>query len=782
MIAVYACAVLICAASLVAGRALLVVMGRREWTWLAAPVGFAALIVVAQPLARLPGHGATAAVVIALLLAAALAYAWLRPPRGGESVSALAREALPPAVIVLVLASLPFLLAGRVGALGEGIYTNDHAAQLFWAEWLASGFGPEPRGIEFGYPLGPQALAATVARGTGASVETAFDGLLLAIPVLTALAALAALRHLTLGRRIVAASLVGLPYLAASFLAQSAFKETAMALFVVGIAIALSDLRPGGAGRSGVRATAASAAALGVLSLAGVLTFSLAGLVWPLGAAVLWLGAELMAGRVELSPTRAAAVVRPAWPFALAALVALVVVVGAQAGALSSFVERFGDIQASSGRLNSSVSPREALGVWPEGDFRVDASGGGGAVLLTLLGLAASAFAIFWWTRGRDPAIPATLAAALVVYGLARLFGEIHVQAKALAVMAPVLMLFVLAALLAPSRAIGAARVARGALALAFVVAAAGSTFLALRAAPVGAVTRGEELESLRDEVAGGRVLVLDADRFSSYRLRGSRVGNPGGYVPSRELNGRPGKRWDQGVALDLDSVTTETLNGYRYVITPDVAYASTPPPGFERVASTPSFVLWRRNHELAASEVLERPNQPGAVLDCESPAGRRLSRRSGTATVLGEPVVRRPRDWRPERSFSTGGSASQRVRLSKGRWELSLQYHSAVPLKVSAGELHVVLPASLEGMFRFAPGEGQFWRAGELRTPRATGLRIGVEQGDRTLLERLLGVERRTWLGTLALTPVGGGEEVPLAEACGRYVDRYRIDGGAQR
>src|ERR671911_532475 len=184
MLAIYAAALVICAASLIAGRAVLVALGRREWTWLSAPVGLAALVVVAQPLVRLPGRGVTAAVVIGVLLGAALALAW-RAPAGGRG-AILLREALPPALIVLVAASLPFILNGRAGVLGEGVYTNDHAAQLFWAEWLATGFGPEPRGIEFGYPLGPQSLAAALAEGTGLSLEDPFTGLLLAIPVFTA--------------------------------------------------------------------------------------------------------------------------------------------------------------------------------------------------------------------------------------------------------------------------------------------------------------------------------------------------------------------------------------------------------------------------------------------------------------------------------------------------------------------------------------------------------------------------------------------------------------------
>ena len=774
MLAIYAAALVICAASLIAGRAVLVALGRREWTWLSAPVGLAALVVVAQPLVRLPGRGVTAAVVIGVLLGAALALAW-RAPAGGRG-AILLREALPPALIVLVAASLPFLLNGRDGVLGEGVYTNDHAAQLFWAEWLATGFGPEPRGVEFGYPLGPQSLAAALAEGTGASLEAAFNGLLLAIPVLTALASLAALRELPPLRRTVAASLVGLPYLAASFLAQSALKETAMALFVVGFAVGLSDLRPTGAGREGRRAAAATILALGVLALASVLTFSLAGLVWPAAAAVIWLGLEALTGRIEVAPRRAAAALRPLWPVLAAGLVVLAVLAAAQAGAISTFVERLGDIQASTGRLFSSVSPREALGVWPEGDFRVDAAGDAGTLIGTLVGLAAAAFAAWWWARRRDLAIPATLAAALLVYAAARVLGGIHVEAKALAVMAPVAMLFVLTALLAPQRFRGPARYAVASLALVFVGGAAGSTFLALRATPVGTETRAEELEELRDEVEGKPVLLLVADRFGPYRLRGAKVGSPGGYVPSREVSARPGKRWDQGRALDFDSVSHDVLNGYRYVITANAAYGSTPPPELERVASTPSYTLWRRERQTPARGVIEPPDEPGAVLDCKRPAERRLSEQTGTATVIPAPVVGPQEAWRPGSTFELGESATQTLELRPGRWEVSLQYHSPVVLEIEAPGLQEVLPASLDGMYGFAPGEGQFWPGGTIEVERDGPVGFTVRSRDLPWAGRRLDAERTSWVGTLALTRPGTARQVPLRDACGHYVDRYRL------
>lgn len=551
-----------------------------------------------------------------------------------------------------------------------------------------------------------------------------------------------------------------------------------MALFVVGFAIALSELRPSSTGAEGRRAAAATVIALGLLALASVLTFSLAGLVWPLAAVGVWLVLEVITGQIELSPRRIGAALRPLWPALAAGLAVLVVVAAAQAGTLSSFLDRFGDIQSTTGRLFSSVSPREALGVWPEGDFRVDASGDAGTLVATLVGLAAAAFAAWWWSRRRDLAVPATLLAAVVVYVGARLLGGIHVEAKALAVMAPVVMLFVLPALLAPAGLRGAARAGRSALALVFIVGAAGSTFLALRAAPVGTVQRAGELEELREDVQDQPVLLLVADRFGPYRLRGAKVGSPGGYVPSREVAARPGKRWDQGRALDFDSVTHEVLNGYRYVITSNAAYGSTPPPGFEAVRSTGSYTLWRRERQVDAQGVIEPPDAPGAVLDCATAGDEELAAEDGTATVLPAPVVGRRNAWRPASSFELGESATQTLDLGAGRWELSLQYHSPVGLELEAPGLHQELPASLDGMYGFAPGEGQFWPAGEIEIPDGGAVRFTVSPRELPWVGRVLGAERTSWLGAIALTRTAGARDVPLSDACGRYVDRYRVGG----
>src|SRR5207249_205622 len=107
------------------------------------------------------------------------------------------------------------------------------------ADWLDARVGQVPALIHQGYPVGPHALVAGLGEGLGIGLIDGFAGLTLAIPVLTALVAAEALHRLRRGPRIVAAALVALPYLAAAYLAQEAFKEPILALLLLGFALML---------------------------------------------------------------------------------------------------------------------------------------------------------------------------------------------------------------------------------------------------------------------------------------------------------------------------------------------------------------------------------------------------------------------------------------------------------------------------------------------------------------------------------------------------------------
>jgi hypothetical protein len=804
MIAVYATALLILGASLVIGWALLALLGERRPTVLSGAVGFAALVVVCPLLVRLPGRATTAAVLLGLLVVAAVllmagTMGWVgggAGPKDGTAVAAVA--------ITLAVASLPFLFNDGVGVLGEGIYTNDQAAQLYWADWLQNGTGPQPSAVRFGYPTGPQSVAVVAAEATGADLEDAFNGLLLAIPALTALVALVALGGLPPGRRVLTACLTALPYLAVSFLAQSGFKETAMAMLLLAFAVTLAtlashvdpDSRGQGAtgrGRLGSRRTVA--VVLVLFAAASVFTFSLPGLAWFAILLPLWLVLELVTGRRPPELRAARDAVKRQRTSAIAAGLILIAIVAVVAGPAADFVDKINEVQQSAGRLSSPVFPGEALGVWPEGDFRLVRGDVSGAIPATLLGLVAVGLGVLVLLRRRDTALLAAVGAAVVVYVGARLVAEIHVEAKALAVMAPLLMLVALRGLFEPAQDSQrrGATLARYALGAGFALAAMASTFLALRAAPVGFDERADGLERLGDQLRGETVAFLGVDRFGAYRLRGTLVRSPGGYVPP-EVAARPDKRWQQGKAMDFDTLESYKLDQFDYAITTAAAYQSTPPPGMEEVTVDGDYVLWHRVDSVPRSRILDGedsgPGNPGAPLDCTIGGGP--SEREGEATVLEDPVLAAPEAWKgPERvddaaggqenAFLAPATATLKLELAPGTWALSLQYHSQVALKIGASDrmTRFELPPSLDGMYLTSAGRGAFWPAGSIEVMPGQGpVRIEVTAAEPNDLQDALGVERRVWLGALAATPepVTAMDEVPIGDACGEYVDRFTL------
>src|SRR4051812_41453658 len=237
--AAYSVALIIIFAALVVGHATSAACGVR----LPSPaVGLAALIAVAAVGVRLPGRGLTAFAVLAVaVLVAAVAIV-----RRREFAWSLVLQGLGTAALALVVGTIPFLAAGTVGILGVSL-NNDTSVHLVWAEGLRSPSMASLYPTNPGYPLGPHALMATLAAGTGVDMDRTLTGLVVAIPVLLALQALRALRDVPWFLAVPAAVATAFAYLASAWYGQSAFKEPLMMLFLLGFALALGELlaKPG---------------------------------------------------------------------------------------------------------------------------------------------------------------------------------------------------------------------------------------------------------------------------------------------------------------------------------------------------------------------------------------------------------------------------------------------------------------------------------------------------------------------------------------------------------
>jgi hypothetical protein len=555
VLATYASVLAIGAASWLVGGALLAISGWRRPSYLAPAVGLALLTAICWATVRLPGEGATAAAVTLALALAALAYLW----RQGLGWRSAAIGALPVAALALAAASIPFAVEGRFGILGTS-FNPDMAQHLLAADHLAA--GSEGALAAEGYPLGPHAIVVALHDGLGIGLVQGFSGLTVAVAVLAALAALEMVGDLGPGRRTVGALLVGSPYIVASYLAQGASKETMQALFLLAFAIALSRLARGANGADRPRLLPLAALPPAALAIGSAYAYSFPGLAWLAGTAALWAALELLSRRGGAT----LAVVRAALPAVTVATLAFAAATAPELGRMIDFgrFETFDPSGPGLGNLFHQISPLEALGIWPSGDFRLDPGDGALPAVAFYAGAALGAVLLAWGLlellRRGERAVPAALTVAAAAYLVARIGSTPYTTAKAVAMLGAVAMLVIVEPLL---RAVPAApwrvppRVAlRPAFGAAFLAAAAACSVLALANAPVGPTSYSSSLTSLRPVVADGSTLVLASREllvdehgapYISWELRGGRVCVR--EAPPNRVSGPPPRGVDYVVA-----------------------------------------------------------------------------------------------------------------------------------------------------------------------------------------------------------------------------------------
>jgi hypothetical protein len=509
MIATYAATLLVCGCSLAVGQAAIAVCGVRRWSWLAPAVGLALLCAICWGTVRLPGDGLASALVVVVVTAVAAAYLWGRLEwERGDVWTGLA-----VGLLALLAASLPFAVEGHFGILGTG-FNPDMSQHLLTADRLSGGHGSEL--LSQGYPLGPHSVVVALSRGLGIGLVQGFDGLTVAVAIVASLAALAAFSTLPRAPRIAGALLVGLAYMVASYFAQGAFKETMQALFVLAFALALREA----GGNPAWREVPLRFVPAALIAVGSAYTYSYPGPVWLAVAAAIWMGIGLVRDGT--------AVPGPApWGAAGLALLAFAVLIAPEIGRMVEFhnFETFDPNGPGLGNLFGQVSPFEALGIWPSGDFRLSPGDGAVPALGYYLGAAFASILLVYgllqcWRR-RETAIVSALAAVAVLYALARLAGTPYTAAKAVEVAAPIAALVILLPLL--RRPVG----------VLFALAAGGCSLLALANAPVGPTDYSPALTGLRPLVSGGSTLVLASDRlldeeqgerYIVWELRGGRV------------------------------------------------------------------------------------------------------------------------------------------------------------------------------------------------------------------------------------------------------------------
>ncbi|MBS1883131.1 MAG: hypothetical protein JSS97_09265 [Actinobacteria bacterium] len=795
MIGTYASAALICLASLLVGRATFSLAGRREWCWLEPAVGYAAILTVSGILARAPGHGTSATLGIVALIVVAALVAW----RHEYAAPGALGVGLVTVLVITLILSFPFAVTGRWGLLGVG-FNNDLGLHLAWAEWLRSGAGPAP---DPGYPLGPHGLAVATAAVPGINLGQAFIGEIFAIGILTGVTALGALREIAAWRRVVGAALVAVTYMAASYFAQAAFKETAEALFVLAVAISL--MRPAAPPR-GLWPRVGWALPWAALAGGVFFCYSFAGIAWPVAIVFFWALAQ-PATWGALRPARVLRIALKPWVL-LGILVLVALGIALTVAGPFGFGSSFNQVAGSN--TYGPVSPVETLGIWPAANYRLEAAGGaplpglmGAVAVLALLA------AVAWWMQRREAAVPIALGAGAVVYLASLPFTGSYSQAKALMIIAPLTMLVIVRPLVteflrrdstssqdpagrraenpSDSRVFGPSaallRVGWTALALVFGAGAVWSTFLVLRDAPVGPPGHGAQLQAFLPIVRGKPVLYAGQDRYAAYELLGADTHVPLVEFPDVAVSPNPEKPFDTGDAyspIDFDSFNRGTLDRFPYVVTSRGAWNSEAPPNFKRIAKTPDFILWERTGPTPRGRhVLLEGTEAGARAHCNSPEVRILLESGGKATLFGETVVGTKPQWSNGSMLGNGESTSQTLDLPRGTWDLSLQYFSPFALSVNAPGFKQELIPALDGQRPNTislNNNGQFWPAGKFQS-KGGKTEFTIDAAPADWIQSLTGYDGKAYVGELVATKAEPRTTVPLAKACGRWIDWYESE-----
>jgi hypothetical protein len=737
-----------CVASVMLGQAALRLAGARGWSWLAPSVGISVLMLLALPATHLPGRCATTAAIATALTVAAGVWC-LRDPAHRPPLSGLL-AALPVAGLTLV----PFLAAGHWGTLGTSL-NNDMAPHLTIAEAYLSHAPASVISVPADYPVGPHAVVAMLAKGLGARVDEAFAGFTMALPIIGAWTALALVRRASWAGQVVVATVVGMPFLIAAYYGEAAFKEVLQADLVLAVALLLAGYGPAlGRGRL---------VPLALLTGGIVLVYSLTGLPWPVAFVGLFVAGEavLLLRRHGLHGTTRKLRAHRA-ELAVGALVVLAVFVP-QLPRVADYVAQRGGVNGTGiektnlGNLVGPLPGWEAFGVWSSPDFRMPAPSTLLAGASTALVVALVLFGVAWALRRGHWMLPLAAGAALLIWAVSTSSQSPYVSAKALVIASPLLMALAVAPLVEREARSSAWRYVAPLLALALLLRVGVDDVRALRVSPVGPTDHMLELRSLRPLLDDRSALFLGNDDFIAWELAGHPVT---GLVieGASALPLRAEKPYAYGIPLDVDSVDATQLNRFTWVIAPRDPAGSELPSQLRLVRATRSYALYRRVGRVAPRQVLGEGAAPGAVLRCDTPAGRALVRRGGIAAVRTPPVVVEAP------AIAPGSSAPVALPLRPGAWELGSEYTSVRPVRVSAPGLRTTLPANLDRL-------GSRWPIGRLVVHGTQPVTLTFATDKTPLTPR----SATAALSNVVATRIEPPRIVPLRAACGRYVDWYR-------
>ncbi len=731
---------------------------------LVVPLGFAGLVVVTT-LTTAWTVTAPATTIVVVALAAAGFAAGARRLRGTRVEPSLVLLA----VGVLAVFAAPVVLAGDATFAGYGVL-GDTAIQLIGIDRLlgaghtVAGLAPSSYQAALdayfrsGYPFGAQLAVGVLRPLTGQDAAWLYQPGLAFVAVCLGLALHPIACSLLPSRRrlaAVVAFVAAQPALVYAYALQGSIKELAAAALVallVALTIALAQaVRSAPAAlRAGLPLAVATAASLAVLGL----------------AAAVWAGPILLASLVALvggrRPSR-----RTAAQVGLFAVVALVLAAPTVALLRGYFDVTAGTVTAKAevGNLIGALNPLQTVGIWINGDYRLQPGGHWLPItraLLVLAGIGALAGAV---SAVRRRAWPPLLYAGVALLGclvVARA-GSPWAEAKAFMIGSPAVLLLALlgpATLLSARRSRAQSAVARLARSLAagLLVAVAGGVLLsnafAYRDVSLAPRDRLTELGGVGERFAGqGPLLATEFEEFGKHFLRATDPSGVSEAYSPRPADpappGRPGPRF--GYPSDLDELSQAYVQSYPLLLLRRSPVASRPPADYVRVWRGTWYEVWERRtggpRVLAHLSLGEDGRSPSAVPRCADiatlarqarDAGARLAyvKRPLPPAFLPATARDRPASWAVDAReplvlrVSGGGRVDGEIAVGRAG-----AYDSWIGGSFGSAPIQISIDGRAAGsVSRQLDGRGQYERAGG-PIPLSVGThRVEVTRGSRTL------------------------------------------------
>jgi hypothetical protein len=390
------------------------------------------------------------------------------------------------------------------------------------------------------------------------------------------------------------------------------------------------------------------------------------------------------------------------------------------------------------GALVNSLSPRQAFGVWPSGDFQAEPSASTLTNVLIVI-VAASLIAGFVWAvRRREWELVIYAGGSLFAAVVVAILGSPWIDAKAFAVVSPAVVVMALVGVLTvPARKF---RVAGTVIAGVIAAAVVWSNVLTYHDAEIAPRDRFLELEQIAGIIEGdGPTLLAENDSFASrhFLRKGGLYKGPSDVygVVVQEPDGFL-RLFDPSTSIDTERYRLDALLQYRTIVRRTSAVSSRPSSAYRLAWRGRFYEVWQQRHDqerILTHVALGSGGQPASEPRCRQvlEAARFAGPRGRIATVERPPLTIVPlpdgmRLWltgsfdRPLELLVDGKPLEKRRRefnaypnvyvllgsrrLGAGSHSVELRWHDKGLLHPGTGG-HAAFAPSLEGRkFTFGP------------------------------------------------------------------------------